>query len=198
MTPPPLSDAKQAKAVLRRAMLERLRAMPVAAMAEASLNLCRVAAALPAFRAARTVGLFAPLATEPDLHPLIEEAWAHRQVVALPLILRAESTDPLLEWREVRAWKELVIPGPFGLREPDPERCRLVDPAELDLAFVPGVAFDAAGTRLGRGGGFYDRFLSHAPTGMPAIGLMFALQKVAEVPREPHDQPLRRVVTEED
>jgi 5-formyltetrahydrofolate cyclo-ligase len=62
---------------------------------------------------------------------------------------------------------------------------------------VPGLAFDAEGHRLGRGGGFYDVFLAHAPPKLACIGLMFAGQQVARVPREPHDHPLRSVITEE-
>jgi 5-formyltetrahydrofolate cyclo-ligase len=62
---------------------------------------------------------------------------------------------------------------------------------------VPGVAFDQEGFRLGRGGGFYDSFLSLTSPGLPCVGLMFGLQKVPTVPREPHDQALRSVITED-
>ena len=184
------------KEELRSEMRTRLRGMSPALHAEASLVICQMAANLPAFLKSRCVALFAPLPSEPDIHPLIEEAWAQGKRVVLPLMIRRGSA-PQLDWHEIASWNDVVVPGPFGLREPDPLRCRRVPTAELDCAFAPGVAFDGDGVRLGRGGGFYDSFLAAAPATLPCIGLMFSLQKVAAVPREPHDQALRFVLTED-
>jgi len=184
------------KEYLRRDMLAQLRSMSRALHAEASLSICTTAAHLPAFVESRCVAFFAPLASEPDIHPLIEEAWAEGKRVVLPLMLE-ESPVPELDWHAVTSWDEVVMPGPIGLREPDPVRCPRVPLAEIGCVFVPGVAFDAKGFRLGRGGGFYDRFLSLAPENLPRIGLMFALQKIPLVPREEHDHPLPSVVTED-
>ena len=100
--------------------------------------------------------------------------------------------DHTLDHHAVRGPDELT-PGPFGIAEPRPS-CPTVAPAALDVILVPGVAFDRAGGRLGYGGGFYDRFLA-ACTG-PRLGLAFALQLVACVPREAHDLPLAVLVTE--
>ena len=182
------------KEKLRREMRVRLREMDPAHLAEASLVICQVAANLPAFLKSRCVALFAPLPSEPDIHPLIEEAWAQGKRVVLPLMIKHGSI-PELDWHEVTSWDDVVILGPFGLREPDPLRCPRVPQAELDCVFVPGLAFDHEGFRLGRGGGFYDRFLSTAT--MPSIGLFFQRQKVERVPREAHDQRLRSVITED-
>jgi len=194
-----MSDDKNVRAAKENIRLEiraRLRAMTPALHAEASLVICQTAANLPAFLKSRCVALFAPLPSEPDIHPLIEEAWAQGKRVVLPLMIKHGST-PELDWHEVATWDDVVVPGPFGLREPDPLRCPRVPLADLDCVFVPGVAFDHEGFRLGRGGGFYDSFLSRAPAKLPCIGLMFALQKIALVPREPHDQALRNVITED-
>ena len=185
-----------AKEQLRRDLRASLRGMSPALHAEASLVICQVAANLPAFLKSRCVALFAPLPSEPDIHPLIEEAWAQGKRVVLPLMIK-QSSGPELDWHEVASWDEIVVPGPFGLREPDPLRCPRVPLAKLDCVFVPGVAFDHQGFRLGRGGGFYDRFLSLTPPTLPCIGLMFSLQKVPLVPREPHDQALRSIITED-
>ena len=185
-----------AKEDLRRDLRARLRAMSPAARAEASLVICQVAANLPAFRMSRCVALFAPLPSEPDVHPLIEEAWAEGKRVVLPLMIK-HGTMPELDWHEVTNWDDVIVPGPFGLREPEPLRCRRVPIAELDCVFVPGMAFDGAGARLGRGGGYYDSFLAKAPKTLPCIGLFFGVQKVERVPREPHDQALPSVITED-
>jgi 5-formyltetrahydrofolate cyclo-ligase len=185
-----------AKETLRRDMRNRLREMSPALRAEASLVICQTAANLPAFLKSRCVALFAPLPSEPDIHPLIEEAWAQGKRVVLPLMIK-HGTKPELVWHEVKNWDDVVVPGPFGLREPDPLRCPRVRLAEINCAFVPGVAFDEEGFRLGRGGGFYDSFLSVAPKVLSCVGLMFNAQKVSDVPREPHDQALRSVITED-
>ncbi len=185
-----------AKEKLRREMRGRLRDMSPALHAEASLVICQLAANFPAFHRANCVALFAPLPSEPDIHPLIEEAWAEGKRVALPLIIKHGSV-PKLDWHEVANWDEVVVPGPFGLREPDPLRCPRLAQTELDCIFVPGLAFDHDGFRLGRGGGFYDSALSAALDKLTSVGLFFSLQKVAHVPREPHDRKLPTVITED-
>jgi 5-formyltetrahydrofolate cyclo-ligase len=67
---------------------------------------------------------------------------------------------------------------------------------ELDLVVVPGVAFDAEGRRLGRGGGYYDATLALLPRGAARLGVAFEIQVVPAVPEEPHDVRLDGVVTE--
>jgi 5-formyltetrahydrofolate cyclo-ligase len=185
-----------AKEKLRREMRAKLREMTPAFRAEASLVISQIAANLPAFTASRCVALFAPLPTEPDIHPLIEEAWAQGKRVVLPLMIK-QGNKPELDWHEVANWNEVVVPGPLGVREPDPLRCRRVPMTDLDCVFVPGMAFDHEGVRLGRGGGFYDSFLGLAPEKLHSVGLFFSGQKIPFVPREAHDQALRSVITED-
>jgi 5-formyltetrahydrofolate cyclo-ligase len=185
-----------AKADLRREMRARLRALSAAERAEASLLICRYAAHHPAFRRGTYLAVFAPLPSEPDIHPLIEEAWAEKKRVAFPLMIE-HRTRPELKWCEATSWDDLAARGSRGLREPDPVRCPPVEPSALDCIFVPGLAFDATGHRLGRGGGFYDAFLAQAPAKLITVGLMFAVQKVPRVPREAHDFKLGSVITEE-
>ncbi|HEX9888170.1 MAG TPA: 5-formyltetrahydrofolate cyclo-ligase, partial [Nitriliruptorales bacterium] len=84
--------------------------------------------------------------------------------------------------------------GYRGVREPVGPA---VDPRDLDVAIVPGLAFDAAGGRLGRGGGHYDRLLQTLPAQTLRVGLCFAVQLVARVPHEEHDQRVDVVVTED-
>ncbi len=92
-----------------------------------------------------------------------------------------------------RAWRDgdpLVV-HPFGMHEP-PESAVRVTP---DVLLIPLLAFDARGTRLGYGGGFYDRTLASLAT-KRAIGIAYAGQEVAELPCHDHDHPLDSVVTE--
>jgi len=195
MKPEKLPGIAGVKAALRQQMRTRLELPSEDERVRASLEICRHAAGLPAFRQAQSVAVFAPLPNEPDIHPLIEEAWAEKKQVAFPLMSR-EGGVPRLDWLVTENWDVLIVAGPFGVREPDPKRCPRIDPLELDCLFVPGLAFDPRGHRLGRGGGYYDAALAALDIGTPRVGLFFACQQADEVPREAHDQVLSHVVTE--
>lgn len=86
-----------------------------------------------------------------------------------------------------------LLPGPYGAREPMGDT-----PAPAaDLVLVPGLAFDRAGYRLGRGGGFYDRFLQTLPLPLPTLcGVCFSCQITPAVPREAHDARVDFLLTE--
>ncbi len=151
------------------------------------------------WRDATGVMLFAADATEPDVDALIDAAHAEGKAVAFPSVDWAgKSMRP----KRVRSMRDLTE-GRHGIRVPG-ESCPPLDPAGLDAVLVPGVAFDARGGRLGRGGGFYDRFLAawrdHPVTGRSvrrvAIGVGFAAQVVGRVPSDPHDQRLDGLVTD--
>lgn len=195
MNPEKLPGIAGLKATLRQQMRTRLALRSGEERIASSLEICRRAAALPSFRDARAVAVFASLPTEPDIRPLVEEAWAGKKRVAFPLMSRAGDAARL-EWLAVASWEELVLAGPFGVREPDPEVCPRLDPLALDCILVPGLAFDLRGHRLGRGGGYYDAALAQLDIGTPRIGLMFACQQAEEVPRDAHDQILELIVTE--
>ena len=83
----------------------------------------------------------------------------------------------------------------FGIAEPEPG-ARTCPPGEIDLVVVPGVAFTAGGVRLGRGKGYYDRYLSQAEFRGVTVGVCYAHQLVGELPSEPHDVAVDCVVAE--
>ena len=87
-------------------------------------------------------------------------------------------------------------PGILGIREPRPH-CPEVDPAQVDWALIPGLAFDRQCYRLGRGGGHYDRLLPLMRPDALCWGMGFSCQIVAGLPVEPHDVPLSGVATED-
>jgi 5-formyltetrahydrofolate cyclo-ligase len=105
---------------------------------------------------------------------------------ALP---RVTAKDAPLEFHHVPDGAVLA-PGSFGIPEPLAHWPRAVP----DVLLVPLLAFDAAGHRLGYGGGFYDRTL--AALKVPAIGIAYAGQEVSSLPAEPHDMALSLILTE--
>jgi len=148
---------------------------------------------------ARTLAVFASLPGEVPTGPLIQAAWTSGRRVLLPRVI----ADGELAFHE-HVQDGPLLSGAFGVAEP-PATAPQASLSEADLVFVPGLAFDRLGGRLGRGAGYYDRALTEAlaggtrkrGAGEPAtIGLAFALQIVDAIPMEPHDVHLDAVVTE--
>ena len=142
---------------------------------------------LPELQGVRTVLLYAALREEVDLARLV--APLHEQGVrTLFPRVRGELLD-LIAAADLRTLQL----GHRGVREP---AGRVVDPEVVDIAVVPGLAFDPRGGRLGGGGGHYDRLLQRLPDRTVRIGVAFACQLVPRIPLEPHDEPVHLVVTE--
>ncbi|HEY5793310.1 MAG TPA: 5-formyltetrahydrofolate cyclo-ligase [Chthoniobacterales bacterium] len=171
------------KSALRRELRLRLRAMSAGERAAASRKIETFVASLPAWQAARRIYAFFPLALEPDLAGW---DWAGKSL-ALP---RVRGTE--LHFCEVADFTRLEF-HPWGMGEPSLLRPPAPPP---DLVLVPALGFDRTGRRLGRGGGYYDRFLGALSPAVPRIGVGFDCQLCAAVPAEAHDAPLHAVVTE--
>lgn len=140
----------------------------------------------PAFRAANTILLYHSLKDEVDTHGFIEK-WSYQKHILLPVVIGEE-----LELRTYTGPNDLRI-GAYGIEEP--VRTPFTDYAAIDLAVIPGVAFDSRGNRLGRGKGYYDRLLPHMPTTYK-IGICFPFQLVKEVPAETSDIRMDEIVTQ--
>ena len=134
-----------------------------------------------------TVMAYWPLPDEVDIRPLINALVAQGATVLLPKVV----DDEHMELRRYASQNDLTE-GAFHIMEPT--GAPFTDYDKIDVALIPGMAFDAAGHRLGRGKGYYDRFLaSLRPSGLipqPSpllLGVCFPFQRVAEVPTEEHD-----------
>lgn len=84
----------------------------------------------------------------------------------------------------------------YGILEPKPEYIRKVNPEQLDLVIVPGVAFDKEGYRIGYGGGYYDTFFNKLEKSIASMAIAFDLQIVESVPTEEYDLPVDYIITE--
>lgn len=179
-----------AKASLRTELRAILAAFPAEERLRASDRILLQLEALPEWQSARRVMLYAPAPAE----PAIDRLWSlNGQRLAGKQVCYPRVTGDGLEVRHVVSPAELQI-GRFGLREPNPERTELCDPASLDVMLVPGLAFTKEGVRLGRGGGYFDRFLADLPERIVTIGTAFALQMRPTLPEEEHDQRMTRVL----
>jgi len=161
--------------------------MPPAQQAEESQRICEKLEKRFRMARPRAVAAFWPITGEPDLRPLL--TWLRKKSrLLLPRIV-----DQSLVFHQVDEEVEL-IPGPYGTREPNPTLHR-IDPAYFDAILVPGLAFTEKGERLGRGGGFYDRFLPTLTERTRRIGVAFHCQLSGFLPVEIHDQTVHEVIT---
>ena len=133
------------------------------------------------------VAAYVAMGDEADPHLLLRELAKRGCTVAFPRV--TEKSAPLAFHHH--APDRALIRSPFGVLEPAPDWPQ----AQPAIFLVPLLAFDAAGTRLGYGGGFYDRTLASLP-GARAIGVAYAGQEVPMLPRHAHDHPLHAVITE--
>jgi 5-formyltetrahydrofolate cyclo-ligase len=181
-----LADAKRS---LRREVSALRGALSEAARTGAAAAVARHARSLPEYARAERVAAYAALPDEVSMGALLGDVLASGRVLLLPRL-----TGDALEFVAVSDLAALRA-GRFGVAEPDASG-RAEPLATGDLVFVPGVAFDARGGRLGRGLGFYDRILPHGVGSPSVFGVAFACQLVAAVPMASHDRRVDGVVTE--
>ena len=175
----------EGKAELRVRHKAILAALGAAEHAEKSAEIRRRLEAFCLSRRFRRIGAFWPIGSEVDLRPLYaarpDWLWYFPRVVS--------TAPPRLAWGT-----EPLQPGLWGLLEP--EFTQHFTPP-VDLLLVPGLAFDEDGYRLGYGKGFYDALLEHLDDRVTLLGVGFACQRIQRLPRNPGDQPVHGLVTEQ-
>jgi 5-formyltetrahydrofolate cyclo-ligase len=182
---------------LRQRLRALRRALSPAERQQAALAVARRLEGWPAWAGATRVAGYWACDGELDPAPLLERAWATHRSVYLPVLDGKCSLRfaPHLPGQPLRRNR-------FDIPEPDVSPAEWLEPSRLDVVLTPLVAFDAAGARLGMGGGFYDRAFAflrdpghggHQPV---LLGLGYEFQKVAELIQQPWDVPLDAAVTE--
>lgn len=174
------------KSQLRAAVSERLRGMTPQARQEKSA-LLRAQAAPWLRSGGLRVCIYAPLEHEVNVLPLMQEYADNAYYFPRCLPGRA------MRFHHVTNPANELIPGALGILAPLPHMAA-IQPEEADVIIVPGVAFTAAGLRLGYGGGYYDRYLPRCPQAQ-TLALAFAEQMVPEIPTDEHDLPVGCVLS---
>ena len=173
---------------LRRLAASRIAVLPAGYLGQAGRRIARHIACLPEYRQAGTVLAFAGTAREIDTGPLLAMILEDGKRLALP-----RCTGPgQMQARTVED-RALLRPGAYGILEPGEDRPCL-SPAEIQLVIVPCAACDRTGRRLGRGGGYYDRYLSDY-RGPAALVCPEALV-LERIPQGPLDRAVPLLVTE--
>jgi 5-formyltetrahydrofolate cyclo-ligase len=185
-----MSDAKieQAKAAMRvKAHAQRAAFFPSLRAEAAKAAATNFFESVP-LKPGEMVAAYWPIRDELDVRPVLTRLMDDGQPVCLPVVLG--DGLPL----ELRLWANgaALYPSGFGTLAPDD----LAPVVEPDVILMPLLGFDKHGTRLGYGGGYYDRTLTRLSKKPKLVGFAFALQEFDHIPRDAHDVPLDVVVTE--
>ena len=148
---------------------------------------------LEVFKKSLWVCFYAALSTEVNTLPMIRRALLAGKRVVVP---RANGGEMSLCLYEIQDPKTDLKKGSFGILEPQDNPNKRINPGKLDVVIVPGLAFDQKNYRLGRGKGFYDRFLVQLMPRVQKIGLAFSFQMLPKLPHERHDVRLDLVLTD--
>ncbi len=185
-------NRQQWKGDIRSRMRDALAAMDDGARHDASAAACSHLTSLDAFRHASVVMLYMPLANEIDLTSAAIRCFRTGKAVCVPRVnWKRQDMDPV----EVSSFDDEVMDiDEHGLRMPRSGSPLL--PTLIDLVVVPGLAFDPHGNRLGRGGGYYDRFLGRLRRSATTVGLAFDVQIIEVVPADERDMSVDIVVTD--
>lgn len=179
-----------AKTALRDQLLTARRRLSLAEIGEAARGIADQLLAAEEVRRAATVAAYVSIGGEPGTGLLLERLLEAGKRVVLPVLL----PDNDLDWA---VHTGSLAPAGRGLLEPAGPRLGVDAVATADVVLVPGLAVDAAGTRLGRGGGSYDRALARVPVGTFTCVLLYADELLPGVPHEPHDRRVTAAATPE-
>ena len=182
------------KSALRKGILKLRNSQRKEVIGEKSQLIADKLLSFHLFKRAEVVMFYAIKGNEVDTRGMIRYALREGKRVIVPITKLSEGR--LLSSEILDYDSELEV-GRYGIPEPKSQFVRPVDPKEIDLVIVPGVAFDRRGYRIGYGGGFYDRFLKELGPGTRSIGLAFEFQLCAEIPNSENDVPVDFIISEE-
>jgi 5-formyltetrahydrofolate cyclo-ligase len=145
-----------------------------------------------AFKKAVVVMFYVSLKDEVDTSLMIDEAIKIGKRVCVPVMIKE---DKRLIAGEIKDRTADLERQHFGIYQPREGHVKEVPLENIDLIVVPGIAFDKKNVRLGRGHGYYDRFLCAVPNKTRTVGLAFDFQVVEDLPRDSHDVPVWKTIT---
>ena len=194
MAPPAAPAPHPIKAELRKKTVAERDAIPAPRRQEIARALSAAIEAMREYRDAVSFLATMPIGSEWSTTPLLRRAAAAGKKIVLPRISKAPPR--CLELFEVPNLATDLKPGVWNIPEPDPERCRRVELADVDFALVPALLADARGYRLGYGAGYFDGLLAGRAVRPLCVIALPAQFIVDQVPHEPHDVPVDRVIDE--
>ena len=186
-------DQKQERERLRTEVLRKRDSIPSSVRAKLSRRIVDCAINWIEVNRANAVLIYLGMRSEVETGGLLDYLLVQNKIALAP-VMRMKQRD-LTPYRIVDAKKDLVL-HPYGMYQPNRATCSPFPLNQIDLIFVPGVAFDPKGYRIGYGAGFYDRFLPQCPQAV-WIGLAYKAQIVTDTFPQTWDVPLHQILTED-
>jgi 5-formyltetrahydrofolate cyclo-ligase len=180
------------KQIIRDEILKLLRKQREESRQKKSSQIKKKLFSQPLFLQADTIMFYISKREEVDTTGMIEEALKKGKKVVVTMILANEKKRIPTQLIDP---KKQLEKGPYGIYQPKKQFMRKIMLKTIDLIIVPGVAFDRRGNRLGRGGGYFDRFLAKLKKrNVPIIGLAFKFQILNKLPVFSHDIPVNKLI----
>ena len=181
------------KSELRKRVMEARKAIPAAEAKERSSLIQQQVLSMEEYAKASTIMLYLDFRNEVQTDQIIIDALSKGKRISIPV---SDTATKRLTPSQIVEYPGDLTEGTYGILEPKTDCIRPLEPEELDLIIVPGVAFDEECNRLGYGAGFYDRFLPRTKPGTVFMALAFEMQIYAKVYHQSHDCPVHFVITE--
>ena len=188
-----MQNLKEKKGELRKSVLAKRNALKKKDHAKKSKQIMERLFDFANFLEAKTVLFYLSAKSEVATDDMILKAIEHKKAVAVPLVDPQEKD--IIPYK-IEDLEQDVTTGYQGIREPVVQRCKQVPVEYLNLAIIPGIAFDERGGRIGHGTGFYDKLIPKLDATTRKVALAFECQIVQQIPMEPHDRYIDIIITE--
>ncbi|OQX24572.1 MAG: 5-formyltetrahydrofolate cyclo-ligase [Desulfobacteraceae bacterium IS3] len=146
------------------------------------------------FMEAKVPLLYTACSSEVPSHGILRRCFTYKKIVVLPAF---DKEKRKLKFMKIDNLETDLKTGPRGNLEPNAEKCKAVPIERIDIAIVPGIAFDEKGARLGIGEGYYDRLIPKLPGTSRKVALALEFQIVPQVPMQSHDKHVDIIITDE-
>jgi len=185
--------ATDRKEILRKQFLKRLLSLTQAEIKRRSKNVEQSISNWFLYKKSKVIMVYYPLKGEVDILGIVRKVLGTKEVCFPVVDLRNNKLVPY----KIKDLENDFVIGPYGIKEPNTNRAKECLPRDIDIVFVPGLAFDVSRNRLGRGKGFYDRFIGTLDSRTKTVGVAFDFQIIKDLPVSiPQDQRLDFIVTE--
>ena len=188
-----MEDIKEKKREIREDMAKKLKEFSAGELIEKTRGIEERLFEFANFLEAKVVLLYMHTNGEVVTNDIIKRCFESDKIVVLPAF---DTTKHTMQLMRVDNLDSDLKPGPRGVLEPDPERCKIVPIDCIDIAIIPGVALDEKGGRIGSGEGCYDRLIPKLSITTRKVALALESQIIQQAPVETHDKHVDIVITE--
>jgi 5-formyltetrahydrofolate cyclo-ligase len=188
-----MEDLKEKKQDLRKKIEKKLSALSKEDVRKKLKRIENQLFEFPNFIEAGMTLLYLSRPNEVDSRQIFKQCKQAAKEIVLPYF---NSSANGVQFYKVNDINADLKSGPGNILGPDPERCKLVNIGDIDIAIIPGMAFDEKGARLGDGSGQYDRFISRLPATARKVAVALEEQITSSVPMESHDKYVDIIITD--